>query len=198
MSDEFPRLEVNRKTGKETFRVGGAPLDFDLREFWRWAASDLVSNSMRGILAEYIVANALGVADGFRTEWDAFDLLTKNNQRVEVKSASYIQSWHHAKLSKIIFGIRPTRGWDAATNTTSQELKRQADIYVFCVLARTEQNGLDPLDLDQWDFYILRSNVLDLACPTQKTISLTSLLKFEPIQVKYDGIGIAIQSLAAK
>jgi hypothetical protein len=191
----FPKLEIKKKTGNEVFHGLGAPLGMNVGDFWKWAASDLVSNSMRGILAEYIVANALGITGGLRTEWDAFDLLTTNNQRIEVKSASYIQSWQHTTLSKIIFGIRPTRGWDAATNTSSEELKRQADIYVFCVLAHKEQETLDPLDLNQWDFYILRSEVLNQACPTQKTIGLGSLLRLEPARVKFDGIKKCIDQL---
>ncbi len=72
----FPQLKVTSKTGDESFRHKGQPLDQTLLGFWRWSASDLVSNATRGILAEYIVANALGIVEGVRAEWDAFDLLT--------------------------------------------------------------------------------------------------------------------------
>src|SRR5687767_5377816 len=71
----FPPLTVSRKTGQEVFRNGTSPLSIDLLAFWQWAASDLVSNALRGRLAEFLVAQAMGIADGVRTEWDAYDLL---------------------------------------------------------------------------------------------------------------------------
>jgi hypothetical protein len=49
-------------------------------------ASDLVSNSTRGVLAEFIVARALGLDTGVRTEWQAFDLETASGKKIEVKS----------------------------------------------------------------------------------------------------------------
>lgn len=62
--------------------------------FWRWSASDLVSNTMRGVLAEYIVALAMGIdtEEGVRREWDAYGLVLGDGTKVEVKSAAYIQS----------------------------------------------------------------------------------------------------------
>ena len=32
--------------------------DFNLLSFWKWAASDLVDNTWRGVPAEYLVAKA--------------------------------------------------------------------------------------------------------------------------------------------
>ncbi|MBV9241516.1 MAG: hypothetical protein JO314_05865 [Acidobacteria bacterium] len=190
---EYPRLVTTRHTGNELFQGDGAQPGMSVLSFWRWAASDLVSNTMRGVLAEYIVASALGIADGTRSEWDAYDLKSPEGTRIEVKSASYIQSWRHANLSKIIFGIRPTRRWDADTNLLSADLRRQADVYVFCVLAHQEQRTLNPLNLDQWDFYVLPSGVLDAALPTQKSIGLSSLLKLGPTHTKYCGLAAAIR-----
>lgn len=189
----FPQLKVTGKTGDEKFYHNGNPLDLTLYGFWRWSASDLVSNATRGILAEYIVANALGLADGVRAEWDAFDLLTKDGIKIQVKSAAYLQSWYHKKLSDIKFGIRSTRLWSASTNELATELKRQADIYVFCVLNHKEKDSLDPLNLDQWEFYILRASVLDEKFPAQKTIGLASLLKANPYKAMYDEIASCIE-----
>ena len=36
------------------------------QEFWEWAYDDLLANTTRGVLAEYIVAKALGIRD---TKW---------------------------------------------------------------------------------------------------------------------------------
>jgi hypothetical protein len=72
----LPTLIVNRKKGSEPIRVGQTVLGFDLLSFWQWSASDLVSNALPGRLAEFLVAQALGIADGMRAEWDAYDLRT--------------------------------------------------------------------------------------------------------------------------
>jgi hypothetical protein len=194
----FPQLKVVRKAGDEKFYRSGNPLNLSLLNFWRWSASDLVSNATRGILAEYIVANALGLADGVRAEWDAFDLLTEDGVKIEVKSAAYLQSWYHKKLSAITFSIRPTRLWNASTNELAAELKRQADIYVFCVLHHKEKDSLDPLNLDQWEFYMLRASALDGKLMTQKTIGLASLLKLNPLIGGYEEIAGNIEKLCGE
>src|SRR5690242_9737016 len=104
----FPALSITKKTGAEQFRFGGRALSKTLLDFWRWSASDLVSNAIRGIVAEFIVASALGIADDVRREWDAFDLAVRVQERlirIEVKSAAYLQTWFHQKLSTISFTI---------------------------------------------------------------------------------------------
>ena len=191
----FPALQVARKNGDETFSLSGQSLDLRLSAFWQWSASDLVSNATRGILAEFLVASALGVADGVRIEWDAFDVLLADGTRIEVKSAAYLQSWAHAKLSNVIFSIRPTFAWSSETNQLSSELQRQADIYVFCLLTHQEKTTLDPIKLEQWEFYLLRASVLDERFPTQKTIGLTSLLKLEPLIAKYENLAERVAEL---
>lgn len=68
---ELGSIELKRREGDETFRDGHRNLGSDLTGFWQWSCSDLISNATRGILAEYLVAQALDVADGVREEWAA-------------------------------------------------------------------------------------------------------------------------------
>jgi hypothetical protein len=63
-------------------------------EFWKWAFSDFLSNALRGVLAEFIVAKAMDCTDVQRTEWDAYDVITSDGIKIEVKSSAYLQSWH--------------------------------------------------------------------------------------------------------
>jgi hypothetical protein len=67
----LPRLIAHRKSGLESFHRDGEARAFDLKGFWAWSASDLVSNANRGILAEYIVAQSLGCLGphAVRKEW---------------------------------------------------------------------------------------------------------------------------------
>ena len=126
-------LDPVRRTGDEPFHAD-KPLGFNVLDFWRWSASDLVGNAMRGIVAEFLVASALGLGDGVRVEWEAFDLKLPSGVKVEVKSAAYLQTWAHKKLSTITFGIRPTRILDLDAGTVSEESRRRAYVYVFCLL----------------------------------------------------------------
>lgn len=88
----------------------------DKQEFLEWAHDDLLTNTTRGVLAEYIVAKALGIHDKKRLEWDRYDLEI-NGLGVEVKSAAYVQTWEQTRVSKISFGIRTAKGWTPATTS---------------------------------------------------------------------------------
>ena len=194
-ADDFSRLTVAKKTGSETFRYNGELTGMTLLDFWRWSVSDLVSNTTRGILAEFIVASALGVTDRTRVEWDAFDLTTKTGAKIEVKSSAYAQSWSQRKLSAIKFSIRPTRFWNEETGLYTEELRRQADLYIFCVLSHRDKSTVDPLNLDQWDFYLLTANVLNSQLPAQGEITLSRLLQLAPTHVKYSELQAAIEAM---
>ena len=95
-----------RRTGTEHFYEADTNSTVSLVDFWQWAYSDLLSNTNRGRLAEFIVARALGLGlAGVRTEWDAIDLVTSAGVKVEVKSAAYVQSWFQKKPSSITFCV---------------------------------------------------------------------------------------------
>lgn len=191
-------FRASRKTGKEKFTLNAKELALSLGDFWRWSASDLVSNATRGVLAEFIVASALGLAGGVRNEWDSFDVKTKSGVRVEVKASAYIQSWHQDGPSRISFSIRPTLKWDPETNKTSGSRKRQPDVYVFCVHNHADRETIDPMNLKQWDFYVLATAILNENCPAQKSIGLRSLLKLNPCIAGYDEIASCIDAQLAK
>jgi hypothetical protein len=195
MSEGLGRLEGERKTGEEPFRIGDKDLGFDLLSFWRWMASDLVSNATRGRLAEYIVARALGLAEkDVRDEWAAFDLKTKSNLKIEVKSAAYVQSWHQTELSKITFLVPATRAWDANTNKQSMVAQRQAEIYRFALLAHRDKATIKPLDVNQWEFYVLPTTALNKRTRSQHSITLKSLKTLAGKAVTYSELSLAIET----
>ena len=187
--DEPPQSRP--RTGTEPLRCGEALLGQTLLDFWRWS-SDLVGNTLRGILAEYIVACALGITDAGRVEWDAFDLRMPSGTTLEIKSAAYLQSWQQKAPSKIKFGIAPTRALDETTNSYAEKRKRQADLYVFCLLHHQDKATVDPLDMSQWTFYLLAAAALDAKMPAQKSMTLASLLKMNPVQCAYEELAAVI------
>lgn len=165
--------------------------------FWEWAYDDLLTNTTRGVLAEYIVATAIGIRDTKRVEWDQYDLEI-GDIKVEVKSAAYVQTWKQAQLSKIVFGIRPAKGWDARTDTSATSAQRSADVYVFCLLQGEDRDRINPLDVQQWTFYVLSRHELDRHVPGQKAIGLAPLIaKFGPRECTYYDLKDAIHAAAA-
>ncbi len=77
MPDKLSRIYPVRRIGNEVIHLGGQSLGTTLLDFWSWSSSDLVSNAKRGVLAEFIVANALGIGlNGVRDEWEPYDLVT--------------------------------------------------------------------------------------------------------------------------
>lgn len=54
--------------------------DKTINDFWKWGFSDLLSNSLRGIFAEFLVGNALDCLNESRVEWDAYDLIYRGKR----------------------------------------------------------------------------------------------------------------------
>ncbi|WXL26985.1 hypothetical protein WG219_05850 [Ectopseudomonas mendocina] len=189
-------MKLTLKTGTEPFTAGGQPVGRDLQSFWRWAFSDVLNNALRGVLAEYIVASALDCNHGVRTQWDAYDLKTASGIRIEVKSAAYLQSWGQKGLSAIQFSIAPAAVWDALTQKRSPTKVRAAQVYVFCVLTSQDKEAVNPLNLDQWDFYCLSASSLNEQVGAQRQISLKRLESLGARRVGYLALAATVQSLA--
>ena len=52
--------------------------------------------------------------------------------------------------------------------------------------------------MDQWDFYILPTSVLDDKVGDQKRIGLNSLVKLDHLHVKYGEIAQSVEKLAGE
>lgn len=178
-------VDIPRKNGTEAFHAGSRPLGFSLLDFWQWADSDLVGNTSRGAVAEFLVARSLGMgAKDTRNDWQPFDLHVEGGPRIEVKSAAYVQSWPQKEYSRIVFGTAPKRPWNKEKNMIGPEPERQADMYVFALLAhRTgdlagDKETVDPMDVDQWKFYVVPT--LDL--PSSKDGSPQNSITLQALQ----------------
>ena len=181
----LPNYNVERKTGRERIIVQGEACGPTLLEFWQWASSDLLSNSLRGIFAEFVVASAIGLIDRTRIEWDGIDLEMPCGMRLEVKSAAYLQSWEQMAHSRIAFSIRETNGWTSKTNSFSEVRSRQSDAYVFCLLHCLDKVIVNPLDTSQWTFFIVNTSEINSRVSSQKSISLARLKKLKHTQCTY-------------
>ncbi len=159
----------------------------NINDFWHWAYSDLLSNSLRGILAEYIVGSALGCLENNRKEWDAFDLL-HNGKKIEVKCSAYLQTWEQKENSKIRFDISEKSSWYADENRYADKVERPADLYVFSVFGETDRTLANPLDVDQWFFLIMTRNQITQHFGKNKTVGLHAIEKFGIQRVGYQDL----------
>lgn len=134
-----------------------------VQDFWRFALGDLRMNNARGYLAEFLVAQALGLGEVSRVEWDEYDLLLDSRIRIEVKSSAYLQAWEQRALSRISFsGLRGTR-YHPRHGDDPGGRQLNAHVYVFCVQASQEHASYDPLDVGQWQFYVVPKSELESA-----------------------------------
>lgn len=185
---------LNLKSGSEKFNFEKENLNFSLLDFWQWSASDILSNTARGILAEFIVAKALDAdVSKIRNEWDAYDLITPDGIKIEVKSSAFLQTWEQTNYSKISFSTRAAKPWDWAVDKRSEIAVRSADVYIFCLLHHKDKMNVSPLDLNQWEFYVLSTNDLNNYSRSQYSITLNSLRKLaQPL--KYNEMKKEVES----
>jgi hypothetical protein len=198
---DLPRIKPRPRTGNEPFHNSGKDRGFTVQNFWRWSVSDLLSNTRRGVLAEFIVAKALGLStDGAQVEWGAFDLTLPPSTTIQVKSSAYLQSWYQERLSPIIFPTKATRFWDPETNELSN-VPRRADVYVFALLKHQHpKKDVDPLNLDQWEFYVMSGRELDGYTRSKVSITLktiqTKFLNAGPVD--FDNLSEKVNAAAVK
>ena len=186
----LPKIKTVKKSGKEKFIMNGTAQNFSLIDFWSWNQSDLIENRTRGILAEYIVKNALEVKNNDRIEWDDYDLMTETGLKIEIKSASYIQTWEQDKFSKISF--------DISVNKRSKS-ERKSDFYIFCLLDCKNQNEINPLILEQWTFFLVETNEINNVLKSQSTLTLNSLRKkLNHFECKYYELNNLIKTVGNK
>ena len=169
-SFKFPRILTERLNDSEEFKHATPIKNLTVQDYWAWAHSALSANIERGVVAEFLVAAALGVArhNNVRDPWADSDVIVpdgvtpKGMIHIEVKSGSYIQDWDQADYSKIIFSR--LRGRAVAIDGSGilegmeglpGEKTYKSHVYVLCVQKHKEQDSFSILDIDQWDFFVL-------------------------------------------
>ena len=199
MNESLGRYQAKRLTGDERLPTGAS-----MRDFWRWIGSDLVGNTTRGLFAEYLIGLAVGrftgdEADGVRDEWGAYDIETPEGITIEVKASSYLQTWSQKEEAVPEFSIAEAQGWDSDLGQSSGRRERRSDVYVFCLLHHKTKTTLDPLNVDQWTFYVVSTAVLNDVVSGQKTIRVGPLKKkVGAKEVPFDGIAEAVRRAASR
>jgi hypothetical protein len=178
-------------TGFEPLRCSTRPLGLTLLDFWRWSESDLLNSLTRTRLAEFIVATALGArAEGPRDERSALELVTPDGVEVRVKSGSFLKSFRQRDLSKVVFipQVRPPHPHAGSDHQAAY----RAQVYVFALIGHVERATVDPLDLDQWRFFVPPTSKLEALVTEQHALTVPTLDELSAGSVAYEGLRAAV------
>lgn len=185
----FKKIPVKKLMGDEQFKNVGIK-QFSVLEFWKYGFSNLNSNVIRGVLAEFIVENALKDNSEIevRSPWGDYDVLFKG-KKIEVKCCSYIQDWDQTDYSQIKWsGLKAKELYYSDAVKKQSELNQtadyKADVYVLALFKHKEHATLDILDMGQWCFWVLSREELNEASKNSGSVSFLKLQKIgiEPVQ----------------
>jgi hypothetical protein len=160
-------------------------LNRTIGDFWSWAYSNLLTNTIRCTYGEYLVAAARRVDNAPRTEWTPYDLVYRDTT-IEVKTSGYLQTWHQKQPSTIAFDIAPrTHTWIPEDNviTALQEATRVALLYVFCIHTAQLSNNAESakpeitslMGTQNWRFYAVPTFLIDHLFEKQKQVRFSTL-----------------------
>jgi hypothetical protein len=125
-----------------------------LADFWRWSLSALWDDGVRGILAEFLVAHALGLAGAPRKCWEEWDIITPRGLKIEVKSSAYLQAWTQERISSVGFSGLRSFHYEAGKYASTREFHCHAIVFgVLDVKDPAHATPLAPLDLTRWRWY---------------------------------------------
>ena len=180
--------------GKDLFELDGKTLDFSYMDFWKFQFSNIYN--LQEYIAEFLVAKSLGVTESFNTDhWTLYDVFYRNT-RIEVKQTSYYHPWNEGgKVSDVrVFGItKANSNYESAAEDNRYE--RQNDIYVFCLNTGKTKEESYPLNLNNWEFYVVPTTFINEHCGDNKSISLNRLRSFGFAPLRYDEIKKAVDNI---
>lgn len=190
-------------TGNEQFSCAGFPLSTTVKDFWAWSMSRLMGDGPRGDLAEFIVNTALGTDTTIpKKGWGECDIIY-NGLRIEIKCSTYLQAWERSSLSKPVFSIAKTVNCDIGEfeggyryiGRDGSPPRRRSKLYIFCLFAATERKQADPMKLDQWEFYIVPTKLVNEKLGDQRTISLQGIERLGISKCGYSEIKSTVDSI---
>lgn len=194
-------FDIYTITGQEKFTDGDQSLGFNMIDFWRFQFPNIYD--YHGELAEFLVAKALGKEKADNKDiWTRYDInYTDQKQRdlrIEVKASAYYHSWQtdESKISmQRTFGISKSHSsYDISSaeqagrkvEPKEDKMERPSDLYIFCLNTGFTRETAYTLNVDNWEFYIVPTYIIDEKCGDNKTISLNKIqsLGFKKMRYK--------------
>ena len=185
---------MKKLDGSEFFVAGDKSTDMTVLDVWKYHFCNRFN--MHEYFGEFLVAKALGVEEACNSAyWQLYDI-NYREKRIEVKTSSYYHAFKkylHTPISKKrVFGI--TKAYSNYKDKNSS-YERQNDIYVFCLNTGNTDVSSDPLNLNNWKFYIVPTEVINENCGDAKTISLQRIEKLGFEGVDYFSIKDVVDKL---
>jgi hypothetical protein len=148
-------------------------------------------NVVRGILAEFLVAAALGIDDDApRIGFANYDLLYEGPTTIEVKSTARWQSWEQHQASNLRFDNLRRQRWDEVTKSRRTEREVIADVYIFALHDCETPSDYQPLATEQWSFFVLSGQaVRELgqdSISASRLAELTARLTFGELKAAFE------------
>ena len=93
------------------------------------------------------------------------------------------------------FGITKANGSYDPAKSGNSEFCRQNEVYVFCLNTGDTRETSNPLNLNNWEFYIVPTAVINEKCGNNKTISLGRIKGLGFSAKRYDEIRAEIDKI---
>ena len=189
--------------GDEPFTIGSEPIPTTVKDFWAWSMSRLLADGPRGDLAEFIVNTALGIdTTDAKHGWGECDILY-GGYRIEVKCSSLLQAWDRDTPPRPVFSISKTVNCDIKETESGLRYigrdnlppQRRSEIYIFCLFAHTERSSADPLNLSQWQFYVVPTALINERCGNRRSISFPGITNLGVTSCTFNGIKPKVDSI---
>lgn len=190
MTTEIVDNTVVLLNGTEVFTLKDEKAGFNVLDFWRFQFSNL--SDIQGRVGEFLVAMALKKETPDNNNgWTLWDI-NYREKRIEVKTTAYYQPWRYSKVyikqrwekdtklednQEHNYSEQRTFGITKSRDPKDNEFKRMNDIYVFVLNKGKNKEDADPLKLENWEFYIIPTFIIDKECRNNKTISLGKVKK---------------------
>lgn len=203
--------DVYTITGEEQFTDNEQPIGISMLDFWKFECSNVYD--LQDEVSEFIVTSALGLTKAFNkdswTRWDISYPYKNDIVKIEVKTTSYYHSWQTEKSEikeQRAFGIAKSNSkYDERAKVLAGEmdkvsgenvLERPSDLYVFCLNTGRNRKDAFPLEMKNWEFYIVSTAYINSTFKEQKSVSLTRLKKLGIKPVPYSEIKNTVEQIA--
>lgn len=147
-------------SGEECFRYNDEETELKILDMWRWYFSDLFD--IKAVVAEYMVSKALGFTKPYNTGYWTAHRIEYRERIIDLRAATYIRSMRYKRAEGNMVRHIDIRAKDG-------------DIYVFCINTGKTDIEADPLNLNNWRFYIIPVWYLENECEKNRSISLTKV-----------------------
>jgi hypothetical protein len=190
------------KVGPSLVMGSGSPIRLDGLPILRFYPQDVERLGNRTIVFDS------GIRDANRQRWlritdGWFDLRLEKTTEVIFTPQTKTLMAKHDDQTFVSFKFVKKRlddfkDWDPDTNRQAAKPSRLADVYVFALLACMDKPSIDPLNLDQWEFYVLSTRAINERTRSQHSITQNSLKRLNAGLISYDELRWGVIAAAKK